>query len=86
MRRYEIISSELTVSKNCKRLLSERIVQLERNAVASAQYHSREINTVPASIGDDVFESSVYKALSLIGNEEKPDDLQACHHLKKMTL
>ena len=81
MRRYEIISSELTVSKNCKRLLRERIVQLERNAVASAQYH-----TVPASIGDDAIESSVCKALSLIGNEEKPDDLQACHHLKKMTL
>ena len=32
-------SSELTVSKNCNRLLSERIVQLERNAVNNAQYH-----------------------------------------------
>ena len=35
LRRYEILSSELTVSKSCNRLLSERIVQLERNAVNS---------------------------------------------------
>ena len=39
LRRHEILSSELTVSKNCNRLLSERIVQLERNAVNNAQYH-----------------------------------------------
>ena len=32
LRRYEILPSELTISKNCNQLLSERIVQLERNA------------------------------------------------------
>ena len=77
---------KLTVSKNCNRLLGERIVQLERNAVNNAQYHRREsleINPVPASIDDDVLESSVCRALSLTGHEVKPDDLQACHHLKK---
>ena len=42
-----------------------------------------EINPVPASIGDDVLESSICRALSLTGHEVKPDDLQACHHLKK---
>ena len=31
LRRYEILSSELTVSKNCNRLLSERIVHLNRS-------------------------------------------------------
>ena len=53
LRRYEILNSELTVSKNCNRLLTERIVQLERNAVSNAQYHCREsleINPVPGSI------------------------------------
>ena len=88
LRRYEVLSSELTISKNCNRLLGERIVQLERNAVNNAQYHRREsleINPVPASIGD-VLESSVCRALSLTGHEVKPDDLQACHRLKKRTL
>ena len=42
LRRYEILNSELTVSKNCNRLLTERIVQLERNAVSNAQYHCGE--------------------------------------------
>ena len=89
LRWYEILNSELTVSKNCNRLLTERIVQLERNAVSNAQYHRREsleINPVPASIGDDVLESSVCRALFLTGHELKPDDLQACHRLKKRTL
>ena len=40
--RFEILSSELAVSKNCNRLLSERIIQLEKNAVNNAQYHRRE--------------------------------------------
>ena len=86
LRRYEIVNSELTVSKNCNCLLTERIVQLQRNAVSNAQYHRRkslETNTVPTSISDDVLENSVCRALSLTGHEVKPDDLQACHRLKK---
>ena len=50
------------------------------------QYHRREsleINPVPASIGDYVLESSICRAFSLTGHEVKPDDLQACHRLKK---
>ena len=53
LRRYEILSSELSIIKNCYGLLSERIVQLERNAVNKAQYHRREaleINPVPTCI------------------------------------
>ena len=42
-----------------------------------------EINPVSASIGDDVLERSVCRQLSLTGHEVKPDDLQACHRLKK---
>ena len=64
LRQYELLSSELTVSKNCNWLLSERIVQLERNAVNNAQYHCYElleINSVPATIVD-VFESSICRA------------------------
>ena len=86
LRRYEILHSELTVSKNLNRLLTERIVQLEGNAVSNVQYHrdeSPEINPVSACIGDDVLESSIFTTLSVIGHEVKPDDLQAYHSLKK---
>ena len=67
-RRFEILSSELAVSKNCNRLLSERIIQLERNAVNNAQYHrckSMEINPALASISNEELEDKVCKALSL---------------------
>ena len=67
-RRFEIISSELAASKNCNRLLSERIIQLERNTVNNAQYHRREsieINPVPVSISNEELEDNVCKALSL---------------------
>ena len=86
LRQYKILNSELSVSKNCNRLLTERIVNLERNAVSNAQYHRREslqINPVPASISDHVLENSVCRALSLTGHEVKSDDLQPCHRLKK---
>ena len=88
-RRFEILSSELAVSKNCNRLLSERIIQLERNAVNNAQYHRREsieINPVPASISNEELEVNVCKALSLTGHEVIPDDLQAFHCPKKRRL
>ena len=88
LRRYEILDSELTVSKNCNHLLTERMVLLERNAVSNAQCHrceSLEINPVPASIGD-ILENCICRTLSLTSHEVKPDDLQACHCLKKRTL
>ena len=38
LRWYEILNSELTVSKNCNCLLTERIVRWERKAVRNSQY------------------------------------------------
>ena len=86
LRRFEVNSSDLAITKNCNRLLTERVVQLERNAVTNVQYHRRksvEVNPVPPSISDAEFQLNIYKALSLTGHEVKPDDLQACHRLKK---
>ena len=77
IRRFEILSSELAVPQNCNRLLSERIIQLERNAVNNAQYHRREsieINSVPASISNEELEDNVCKTLSLTGHEVIPDE------------
>ena len=61
-RRFEILSSELVVSNNCNQLLSERIIQLERNTVNNAQYHrheSIEIGPVPASISNEELQDNV---------------------------
>ena len=86
LRRFEVVSSELAIARNCNRLLTERVVQLERNAVTNAQYHRREsveVNPVPPSIRDEELELNICQVLSLTGHEVKPNDLQACHRLKK---
>ena len=42
LRRFEVVSSDLAITRNYSRLLTERVVQLEKNAVTNAQYHRRE--------------------------------------------
>ena len=86
LRRFEVASSDLAITRNCNRLLTESVVQLKRNAVTNVQYHRREsveVNPIPPSISDEELELNIYEALSLTGNEVKPNDLQACHRLKK---
>ena len=36
LRRLEVVSSDLAITRNCNRLLTKRVVQLERNAVTNA--------------------------------------------------
>ena len=86
LRRFEVVSSDLAITRNCNRLLTERVVQLERNVVTNAQYHQQklvEVNPVPPSISDEELELNICKALSLTGHEVKSNNLQACHRLKK---
>ena len=40
--RFEVVSSDLAIARNCNKLLTKRVVPLERNAVTNAQYHRRE--------------------------------------------
>ena len=52
-RRFEVASSDFAITRNCNRLLTERVVQLEKNAVTNAQYDQREsveVNPVPPSV------------------------------------
>ena len=86
LRRFEVVSSDLAITRNCNRLLTMRVVQLENNAVTNAQYHRREsveVNPIPPSISDEELELNICEALSLTGNEVKPNGLQACHRLKE---
>ena len=83
--KYEMVNSNLSITRRCNDLL-ERITQVERNNLNNAQYNRREtleINPVPSDIADDVLEQSVCQALSLTGTSVEPDDLQACHRMRK---
>ena len=60
--KYEMVNSNLSVTRHCNDLLLERIT---RNTLNSAQYNRREtleINPVPSDIADDVLEQSVCQA------------------------
>ena len=58
----------------------------QRNTVTNSQYSRREtikLNPVPAEIHEDVLEDSICKALSLTEVNVVPEDLQACHPMKR---
>ena len=40
--KYEIVNSNLSITRRCNDLLLERITQLERNNLNNAQYNRRE--------------------------------------------
>ena len=84
--KYEMVNSNLSITRRCNDLLLERITQLERNNLNNAQYNRREtleINPVPSDIADDILEQSVHQALSLTGISVEPDVLQAFHPMRK---
>ena len=83
--KYEMVNSNLSISRRCNDLLLESITQFERNNLNNAQYNRRktlEINPVPYDIADDVLEQSLCQALSLTGISEEPDDLEAYHRMR----
>ena len=83
--KYEMVNSNLLIARR-NDLLLDRIPQLKHNNLNNAQYNRREtleINPVPSDIADDVLEQSVCQALSLTGTSVEPDDLQACHRMRK---
>ena len=64
-----------------------RIIQFEHNAVTNSQYGRQgtiELNSVTAEIHEDVLGESIYEALSLTGINVVPEDLQACHRMKRL--
>ena len=82
--KHDKVYSELQKSYNSH--LLTRIIQLERNTVTNSLYSRREtieLNPVPAEIHEDVLEDSICKALSLTGVNVVPEDLQACHRMKR---
>ena len=84
--KYDKVYSELHQCKSLNPHLLTRIIQLEHNAVTNSQYSRREtieFNPVPAEIYEDVLEESICKALSLTGVNIVPEDLHACHRMKR---
>ena len=84
--KFYLVFSELQISKTCNSLLPKRIIDLKQSSLDNAQYLRREmieISPVPLEVSNNELERLVCKVLSLTGNEVYPDDLEACHCVKK---
>ena len=84
--KYDNVNSELQQCEKFNSHLLTKIIQLERNAVTNSQYSRREtieLNPMPADITEDVLEENICKALSLTGVNVVPNDLHACHRMKR---
>ena len=80
IKKYKL-NSELLISKNCNSQLLKHVINLECNALNTAQYVCREtieINPIPQSMPSADLENKVCQVLSLTGTTVTPEDLQAC--------
>ena len=82
----EKVYSELQQCKSYNSHLLTRITQLVCNAATNSQcsrWETIKLNPVPAEIHKDVLRESFCKVLSLTGVNVVPEDLQACHRMKR---
>ena len=67
--KHDKVYSKLQISRNWYNPLLQKIIQLERNAVTNSRYRRRETlgkNLVPESLGDEILEEDVCKALFFV--------------------
>ena len=84
--KFSQLKAENNVVKQANSLLSKRLVDMERQCWANAQYSRRkciEVVSVPDSVHNKELEDKVLTILKKIGSELSPRDIEACHCLKR---
>ena len=82
----DILQSELLVTKKLNSELSSRLVNMERQCRANAQYSRREcleVVGVPRKVEQKDLESKVLSVLEKVGCKINPDNIEGCHRLSK---
>ena len=80
------LSSELSIVKNVNTVLSNRLVTLERQCWANAQYSRRkclDIVGIPPEVSEEVLEETVSNIFDKIGCRISPDHIESCHCISK---
>ena len=83
---FEKLQSELIVVKQVNSVLSERLVSMERQCWANAQYSRREcleLVSVPHSVSDGDLEEKVLKIFEKVGCPIEGNHIEACHRISK---
>ena len=80
---FELLKSDFSVTRIENNSLNERLIALERQCWANAQYSRREcleITGIPSPVSDKDLEVVVYKAITKAGVDITSDDIEDCHH------
>ena len=84
--KFDILQSELLVTKKVNSELSSRLVNMERQCWANAQYSRREcleVVGIPREVEQKDLESKVLSVLEKVGCKINPDNIEDCHRLSK---
>ena len=78
------LESEINIVKKVNTLLNKRVIDMERQCWANAQYSRREcleVAGIPRDVLNENLESKVLKVFSKVGCEILSRDIEACHCL-----
>ena len=84
--KFSQLESEDSIVKQANSLLLKRLVDMERQCWANAQYSRREcleVVGIPDSVQNNELEDKVLTIFKKIGSEVSPRDIESCHRLKK---
>ena len=84
--KFDILQSDLLVTKKVNSELSSRLVNMKRQCWANAQYLSREcfeVVIIPREVEQKDFEGKVLSVLEKVGCKIDPDNIEGCHRLSK---
>ena len=84
--KFSQLESENVVVKQANSLFSKRLVDMERQCWANAQYSRREcieVVGIPNSVNNNELEDKVLTVFQKIWCELSPRDLEVCHRLRK---
>ena len=80
--KFDILQSDLLVTKKVNSELFSRLVNMERQCWANAQYSSREcfeVVIIPREVEQKDLESKVLSVLEKFGCKIDPDNIEDCH-------
>ena len=83
---FQKLESDISITKNTTSLLLKRVVDLERECWANAQYSRREcleLVGIPASVSHDTLENTVLNIFDKMGCQIQKENIEDCHRISK---
>ena len=83
---FSKLEADVTIAKSINNLLSQGVVDLERQCWANAQYSRREyleVVEIPRSVDDNILEKKVIQVLKKFGCNIDSSSIEACHRITK---